>query len=486
MCGVKNQKQLSVLCIAALILLGAAGACAASSETVTVTVEPQSPGAPIPDDFAGISMETQILLPGKDGSYYFRPDNQALLDMFKFLDVKCLRIGGNTSDNPAVKVPAEADIDSLFAFARKANVKVIYGLRLRLPKTVEEKDKDAAYAELAKKDGQIAKYIMDRYRDNVMCFELGNEPNVYLKQYPQYKEVLTKFIAAIKAPDAAPDARICGPNAITGKGDWPRQIAMDFGKSGEISLITQHAYPGGNGRKVPTPEAGRDEMLSPKWVQGYQKMHDEFVPTLKELNLPYRIEETNSFYNGGAKDVSNTHAAALWGLDYLYWWATHDAAGLNFHTGDQVAAGDNPTPCWYALYWTSPQGYRVHPLGYAFKAFQISSHGKIVPAKVDAKEEMNLHAYAVLGDDKNLYVTIINKEHGDSARGATVSLNAGGFGKAEVMRLEAPDLAATDGEKLGGSSIGDNASWDGKWSPAEAAQIEVPAASAMVIRLAAQ
>jgi len=467
----------------AFVALSAAAAFAGSP--VSLTIDTQTPGAQIPADFAGISMETQILLPGKDGSHYFRPDNQALLNMFKFLDVKCLRIGGNTSDNPAVSVPDEKDIDSLFAFARRADVKVIYGLRLRLPKGMPEQNRgQPPYAELEKKDAAIAKYVMDHYRDQVMCFELGNEPNVYLKQYPQYKTVIAEFITAIK--DAVPDARICGPNAITGKGDWARDTATDFGKTGQIFMITQHAYPGGNGRKVKTPEEGRDAMLSTKWVAGYQKMHDEFVPTLKELNLPYRIEETNSFYNGGAKDVSNTHASALWGLDYLYWWASHGASGVNFHTGDQVAAGDNPTPCWYALYWTSPNGYHVHPLGYAFKAFQLGSHGKITPVKVEAKDDLNLRAYAVLGDDQKLYVTIINKEHGDSAPGATVSLNASGFAKAEMMRLEAPDIAATDAEKLGGSAIGDDASWNGQWSPVEATPFDVPAASAVIVRLAPQ
>ena len=71
-------------------------------------------------------------------------------------------------------------------------------------------------------------------------------------------------------------------------------------------------------------------MLSPAWQQIYQKYYDEFVPGVKAANMPYRLEEGNNFYNGGAKDVSDTYASAMWGLDYLYFWAAHGSQGINF------------------------------------------------------------------------------------------------------------------------------------------------------------
>jgi hypothetical protein len=477
-------------CVSALVALSLSATAFAGSP-VTVTVDATSPGAAIPPDFAGISMETQSMLPDASGKYTFSPDNKPLIAMIKFMGIKCLRIGGNTSDNAKVKVPGEADIDSLFAFANAADVKVIYGLRLRLdPKTTQGADApttEQAYAALARNDGAIAKYIMDHYRDRLICFELGNEPNVYIKPYSNYKSILGQFIATVKSPEYAPDALICGPNAITGKGDWARDMASDFGKTGQICMITQHSYPGGSGRRVTEPSVGRDMMLSTKWVDGYQKMHDSFVPAVVENKLPYRIEETNSFFNGGAKDVSDTHASALWGLDYLYWWASHGAVGINFHTGDEVAAGAQPTRCWYALYWESAHGYHVHPLGYAVKAFDLASHGRLVPVTLSSKDDLNLRAYAVLGNDQHLYITLINKEHDAAVRTAAVSVNPTGFGRAEMMRLDSPGnyAGATGGEMLGGAEIKDDASWDGKWTPVDAAQFDVPATSAAVLRLSA-
>jgi hypothetical protein len=128
-------------------------------------------------------------------------------------------------------------------------------------------------------------------------------------------------------------------------------------------------------------------LLSRNLSQEYERLHGTFGPAVRENRLTYRIEETNSFYNGGAKDVSNTFAAALWGLDYLYWWAGRDANGVDFHTGDNVAAGERQTPCWYATFWSAPTGYKVLPLAYAIKAFDLGSHGRLLPVQVASGPE---------------------------------------------------------------------------------------------------
>src|SRR4051812_48645750 len=97
---------------------------------VTVSVDTKNIGAKIPDDYMGLSFEAELLLPDTNGVRCFRADNKPLVDLFRTLAIKNLRIGGNTSDRNAVKLPDAADIDSLFAFAKAANVKVIYCLKL--------------------------------------------------------------------------------------------------------------------------------------------------------------------------------------------------------------------------------------------------------------------------------------------------------------------------------------------------------------------
>jgi len=488
---VKNRAKY----VASAIALSVCASVAFAGSPISVTVDPTSPGTKIPADFMGVSMESQTMLPDANGKYYFSPDNKPLISMFKLLGITSLRVGGNTSDNPKIKVPGNSDIDSLFAFSDAVGAKVIYGLRFRLdPKPKDDAARNEAYAALTKDDAAIAKYVMDHYKNDVICFELGNEPNVYIKVYADYKDAMEKSVDVIRTPACAPDAVFCGPNATPGKGDWARNMAADLGKTGQLCMITQHSYPGGNSRKVADPAVGRESMLSPKWLDSYQKMYNLFVPTVIENKIPFRIEETNSFFNGGLKDASNTHASALWGLDYMYWWASHGAAGLNFHTGDHVAAADENAPCWYALFWTSPQeggGYHAHPLAYAVKAFDLGAGGgraRFVPVKMDSKDNLNLNAYSVLDDDKNLYVTMINKEHGTNGQNATVALNIPGYSQAEMMTLGVPggDISAKEGETLGGAEIKDDGTWDGKWTVTDAGAVEIPAATAVVVKLSPQ
>lgn len=106
-----------------------------------------------------------LVLPAANGVHYFRPDNRPLIQLFRTLGIKNLRIGGNTSDRDAKKLPGEADLDSLFGFAKAAGVKVIYCLRLH--------DGDP------QTDAQTVKYIMDHYAAQVDCLSIGQEPSAY-------------------------------------------------------------------------------------------------------------------------------------------------------------------------------------------------------------------------------------------------------------------------------------------------------------------
>jgi len=490
----------------AILLTGAlfvAGDMHGASSPVTLSVDVKHPGAAIAPDFSGLSFEVSILLPNEQGVRYFRPDNRPLIQLFHTLGIKNLRIGGNTSDRDARQLPAEADLDSLYQFARAAGVKVIYCLRLR------NGDPQA--------DAATVKYIMARYAAQVDCFSIGQEPSAYPVekkdtraagermgaanekfQYADYAADWKRFADVIIA--ANPDVKLCGPS-VHNNGVWAQKFMADFGKSNHVTLITEHLYPGGAGGKVPTPENGRDRMLSSEtgltnsFPKAYQKLHDSFVPSARANGLPYRLEEVNNYFNGGATNVSNTFASALWGLDFMYWWAAHDAAGVNFHTGDKVAAGSELRPSKYTAYFTATNGYLIRPLGYGIKAFDLGSHGRFVPVKISSTNDLNLTAYAVLGDDQNLYLTIINKEHGVGARDAAVLIDLNlAAGAGQVLYLKAPesDIAATTGETLGDSPIENDGTWNGKWKPlgtfttlsSSTYPVKVPAATATIVKLA--
>lgn len=464
---------------------------------LTVSLDTQHPGATISPEFTGLSFEASLLLPAENGVRYFRPDNQPLIQLFRQFGIRNLRIGGNTSDRDARRLPGDADLDSLFAFAKAADVKVIYCLRLLNGDPHEEARK--------------VKHIMDRYAAQVDCFSIGQEPSAYPAEkvdtrsslermgaaaekfpYTRFRDEWKKFADIITA--AVPDVKFCGP-CVHNNADWAKRFMADFGQSNRVSLITEHLYPGGAGNKVPTPEVGRERMLSDEFTKKYQRLHGGFVPQAKALGLPYRLEEVNNYFNGGATNVSSTFASALWGLDFMHWWATHGAAGINFHTGDRVAAGSALQPSKYTAFFSTTNGYLVRPLGYGIKAFELGGRGHIVPTQLtSAATNLNVSAYATLADDKTFFVTLINKSFGAGAQNLSIALAANGqFSRAEAMFLTAPgsDVAAQDGVTLGGSAIAPDASWRGQWTPLPNPDnngqfiLSVPAASAAVVRLAA-
>jgi hypothetical protein len=453
-----------------------------SQSPVTLQVDIAHPGRAIPPDFCGLSYEINMVLPKETTKkHYFSPDDEPLINTFKTLGVKHLRVGGNTAERVTVAIPGTSDIDSLFAFAKAAEVKVLYTLRL-------EGNTKAAAAE-------IAKYVMDHYRDYVSCFTVGNEPDKPW-EYPEYLEKWKTFTAAILAPDCAPDAKFCGPSARHQSVEFARFFANDMGGWNHLAYVTQHYYPRGDGDKITDPAEERRLLLSPGLYQDYQTLYDAFVPAAKAKGIGYRLEETNSYGRGGAVGASDTFTASLWSVDYMYWWAWRDALGINFHTAGQKQPRGVPgpnRPNVYTPLTVVPKGIKVLPVGYGMKLFDLGSHGRLVPVNVASDpDHLNLAVYGTLASDQTLYITVLNKEFGATGRPAKLTINSGlpgAHGKIISMSAPTGDITAVEGITIGGAGIKEDGSWSGKWSDLPAASAEgsvtvvVPAASAAVIEL---
>jgi hypothetical protein len=478
--ALKLFRPLSLICCLLAAIDYSVVSCAASTTEVAVTITPDvaATGHPISPDFCGLSFETKMLLPD-DGKYFFRADNAELISLFKSLGVKSLRIGGNTADYAYVPIPSESDVDQLCAFAKAAGVKVIYNLRLK-----DQTDPAA--------DVKLAKYLMDHYRPQIACFTIGNEPNMYFREYKDYRTQWRHFAEAILA--AVPEAQFNGPSTTPGKTAWAKEFATDFADWPHLYLVTQHSYPGGDAQKIPDAATARAHILSPEIVHSYQKFYDKFVPAVLEHHERYRLEEANSLFHGGATGVSNSFASALWALDYMHWWAAHQASGINFHTGNRHAADENHVPGGYDISYSTPSGLKLHPIAYALKAFSFSSEGRCVPVSVSPESKrINLTAYAVAANDNSLVMTIINKEL--FADGPTAQVTFGvdkSYSTGQMLLLKSPsgDVAATSGMTLGDAPIAGDGTWNGTWTdiPYSSGKfaISVSAATAAIVRLTRQ
>lgn len=439
-----------------------------------IFIDTQQPGAAIAPDFLGLSYETSRMLPDDKDAHYFRPDNAPLLATFRTLGVKNLRIGGNSVDASLIAIPSEADVRAFFDFARAAGVKVIYSVRLH--------SGDPAAA------AKVARLIRANYADVLESFSIGNEPDYY-KDYDVYRArwVAIRDAMLVEFPEAKfcgpdqnpPDARSLQPGAPP---NLYQRIVKDFAnESGRLTQITLHSYPFGCSYRNPRDGAedilkllpadaaeSREKMLSPSAYALYEKIRQTTTASIAGAAVSLRLTETNSYWYSGLKGASDSYASALWAVDYLHWWATHGAVGVNFHTGDKTG-GSIMLPCRYAAFVTSGAGYEVRPLGYGMKLFALGGQGRSLPVNVTSPANSHLAAYATLVDESTVTVTLINKEHGPAATNQTVrlKLDTAIGSDVRIVTLATPDhdIAASAAHvTLGGAPIEKDGTWRGEWT----------------------
>jgi hypothetical protein len=374
----------------------------------------------------------------------------------------------------------------LFGFAKAADVKVIYTVRLL------NGDKDQAAA--------TAKYIQTRYAPLLDFFSIGNEPDwrsyhkkdpnitnypSYLSQWRQFAKAITDAVPAAKfgGPDTGSDYPV--PKAVSTDYDgesWTQRFAHDEKDSGVISAILQHDYVGQGAKGVSISEA-IEAMLSSNWpAVNYPALYENVLARVQREGFDYRMTECND-YTGGVKGASDAYASALWALDYMHWQALHGAKGVNFHNKRWIYT-DTILP-------DASGNFHVNPKAYGLKAFTLGSAGHVAPLRISNRDGINLTAYAVRAEGK-LYVTIINKEHGSEARNADVVVDSGGtVSRADDIFLLSPnrDATAKTGITLGGATINNDGPWLGKWMPVNSIQggrceVQVPAASAAIVKIA--
>jgi hypothetical protein len=464
---------------------------AAQTQPVAVTVAADGGSAELAPRFLGLSYESSMLLP-KDGRYYFDADDIALVNTFKTLGIKSLRVGANAVDDRRIPVPQEKDIDALFNFARTAGVKVIYSFRLKNGNPADS--------------ARLASYITAHDADALDSFSIGNEPNFFLKTFDEFFAQWKPHYDAIL--QAVPRAMFDGPSA---NGGYALRLANALFAGGHLAMASDHYYFLGSGRAgEKDPPATRARFLSNSLHDTYARDYARVGALLAAQGVPYRIDEMNSCYNGGAKDSSDTYASALWALDCTHWWASHHLLGMNYHTGESVGRDGKFAPPNYAafLHQTDGHGFTMRPLAYADLAFSQGAHGRPLEVEIQAAPAFNFNAYAYR-DRGSIYLTLINKSYGDKAQPASVSLQLpqstdsrawqqhgawrmthlalpGAWQRMDLVQKD-QDVAAKTGVMLGGAAIDPQGTWTGQWEKIKGGNscnltVQVAPASAMLLR----
>jgi hypothetical protein len=441
---------------------------------VNVSVDVNTTGRLMPSDFTGLSFEASAV----PNTSYFNDSNTTFVNLIKGLGNGVIRIGGNTVDrSPWVAVAAsgvdldkvitDKDIDRLFHFAGAIGWKVMYGLNLGTG--------TPHYAALE------AAYVFRHYRDQLVSFEIGNEPDYYganglrPSDYSNvnFEKDFTAFYDSIRA--GTPQAVFSGPTTATHTMTWLEPFVT--AEHGDIQMVTQHYYKLG---PASSPTVTIERLLDGN--SGIISQAGTMKAVADAYHLPFRIAECNSVFGGGKEGVSNTMASALWGLDLMFALAEQGAAGVNFHHGGKETDWYNPISLQQGI-------FQAKPLYYGMLFFSKAATGSLIPVKVDTihrSDAPNLAVHAVKRQDGAVLVTLINKDLSREAF-VTLTLHHPGWQSASLLRLTGSSPADTT-VLLGGAPV----DAEGNWSPREVENairtkngctVKIPACSAALLLL---
>jgi hypothetical protein len=435
--------------------------------------------ATIPPDFMGLGYEvSSVARPG-----LLSAQNAVYVQLVRTLGTQgVIRVGGNTSDyssyaatgqplsspeGKAGSVVNDAVLHDLGTFLDATGWNLIWGLNLG-----DGTQENAI---------QEAKAVTAATKGHLIGFEIGNEPDLfphrgghrqpgygyddYLREYRMYRDALR---------NALPDIVFAGPDAAVAT-DWVAKFGRDESK--DIKLLTHHYYREGQN---PTSSIDKLRHTDPKLAPALATLR----AASESSGIPYRICETNSFSGGGKPGVSDTLAAALWVLDFMFTLASAGCAGVNMETGVNQRGFISS----YSPIGDDEQGhYGAAPEYYGMLAFAQSGAGRIIGSSLDAGDR-NIKAYATQPNSERIVLTLINKE---PSYDATIAIEAGAsafFQRGSLVRLSGPALESKSGVSLGGANV----SPGGLWKPNQAEevsrsqgklQVRVPAGSAVLVTL---
>jgi hypothetical protein len=441
-----------------------------SQVRIDITLHPKDTLNLIPSDFAGLSFEKNCLNKG-----FFGPADSTLIQLFKTCGIKSMRVGANAVDKDQLGTVADSthfttgELDDLFLFAKSAGCKILLGLNL--------KDSNFLLAHTE------ASYVIQHHPGELFGFEVGNEPDLYVKDtirdtsytLKDYEKEYMRYYDTIKKYQ--PTAVFTGPGCASRYTEWTEPFCRKMDSVKSLSMLTQHYY-GGDINAVTVHEQ-IDSLLSKEKLKQVSTEVTRLVKCADSGHIPFRMSECNSWDHGGKKGVSNAFASALWALDYMYQLAYDTCAGVNFHGG---------LDGWYTVFSKYGNIYHARPIAYGILAFQIGSKGKFIHETV-GDYKINLDSYSVIDTSKNIYTTIINKDLFQDAviKLAVTDPGNNNYLTAEYVRLSSDALGDTTTVTLGGQVVDSKGiipayDWLSLPDSSLMTQFIVPSGSAVVVK----
>ncbi len=356
-----------------------------------------------------------------------------------------------TGGTPVVSAPNltnihPADIGNLASLMNATGWKVIYGMDFRDNQPIPSRM------------GDEAAYASEALGANLYGFELGNEPDLYYKNFVgggQY--TIDQFLAQWIAFDNAiigqvPEAVLTGPATCcewSGSSSWPAAFAA--AEKGRFALLTGHYY-SGNAKTM-------SGLLSPDPSLTGHLQDLAGLTTANDVPNGFRFAEGNTFANGGVAEVSNAFGSALWVMDYLFTNAQYGSQGVNLTGGGNGLGGGSG---YYTPIVDNEQGQAtgVRPEYYGVYLFSQAARGSLLTTTTNLQTSLNLSAYAVAATAGGSNVILNNKDAATSAV-LTISLPQSAHRATVTVLNDSAGLADTSSTAIAinGAQIQAESTW---------------------------
>ncbi|WP_304640041.1 glycosyl hydrolase family 79 C-terminal domain-containing protein [Pseudomonas sp.] len=486
----------------------------------SVTLDPSANGLRTPEAFLGLShdwSQAQLMLgdPGVGVNMAYR---QLLINLIdRSGGPLTLRIGGRDTDRD-VSAPASriAALNRLHEDLILVSPGVRYILGLNMGSGMPGV---AAQQARALQTGLPPEAIK--------AFELGNQPDFfipnekrprdytfeeYLSEYRFYADTVRQatpggppFAGPAMGGFISEPSRTAAVTGFSTPENLGRMLTQEFNS---LALVTHHGPSSGTAACAGNARPGH--LLRPASVQEGIDDTLPFLRTAQAAAKPYRVVEMNSLLCNGQPGISDTFESALWVADALFEYAYNGVQGVDLYSGlwNSQHGWDLRSPFLFDVparqYQVSglniepPAGTRfpaqyelrkVMPLYYGMLMFAEATRNRAELLPVSLATDANVKAWAARDDEGGrLRITLINK---DPRASGVVRVSVPGYRTAEVRRLLAPSLGATEGISFGGQTLDGSA--DGSFLGVNHSERVLPqdgifevalsAASAMVVTL---
>jgi hypothetical protein len=462
--GVRSGRSVVLSAALVLVLVGVyrapnrIGSSAREAPLARVAIDVARPGALIPPDFDGLSMEYPAVgaYLGATAAY----PNIVLRRLLSNLGRGSLRIGGDSQDtscwNPTGRRSRRGCLFNvgpslprvIFSTVAATHWRALVGLNLAL--------NNPSDALTYVKDGILPVATPG----SLLGLEIGNEPDLYSHHglrpssysFAQYVREFRSYVNPFKADARATALPLVGPAFITQ--DWDRQLGSFITGIGasRLGFTTLHYYPFDRCSTTSAAKATISNLLAESTMSTMARQITDYAATARSHRQPLQMDEINSVACHGKAGVSDSFAAALWGLDALFTLARAGLVRVNFHIYDLGHSPGYYNPIVSTASRSSRGAWAytttVRPLYYAMLLFRNAVGRRFLPATINARA--NVKAYAV-GDGATVRVFLLNKDL--RASGPVAIAPSWALGVATVTVLRAPSPSATTGTMLGSQAI---------------------------------